>query len=83
MNMPYEKKTRLHTIFLENVRACRDDLGLTQADMARRMKITQGSYAQIEAGRRNPTIGMVERVAKALRTDVLELLSSREAATAQ
>jgi transcriptional regulator with XRE-family HTH domain len=76
MDMSYDIKSRLHRTFIDNVRARRLELGLTQTDVANRMKIAQSSYAQIESGRRTPTLEMIERVAKALKSEPLELLST-------
>lgn len=79
--MPYEIKSPLHRAFIENVRARRLELELTQDEVARKMKISQSSYAEIEGGRRTPTLEAVERVAKALKTEALELLSANSLAS--
>jgi transcriptional regulator with XRE-family HTH domain len=78
--MAYEITLPLHRRFVENVKALREELGLTQAEAAAKMKISQSSYAQVESGRCSPTIEMIARVAKALKCDPLELLSQRELA---
>jgi len=46
-------------------RAWREHLGLTQAEVARRMEITQGAYAQLEAKKKIRKSSR-ERIAKAL-----------------
>lgn len=44
----------------------RDDLDLTQADLAKRIGLTQQQVARLEGGNANPTVKTLERVAKAL-----------------
>jgi HTH-type transcriptional regulator/antitoxin HipB len=75
MSMAYDIKVRLHRHFIENVRARRLELGLTQTEVAAKMGISQSSYAEIESGRRTPTLEAVEKVAKAMKVDAIELLS--------
>jgi transcriptional regulator with XRE-family HTH domain len=48
------------------VRAAREAVGLTQAELARRLEISQPVIAALEAGRGNPTIGQLAAVAGAL-----------------
>ena len=79
--MAYDIKSRLHRYFIENVRARRVELGLTQAEVAAKMGISQSSYAEIESGRRTPTLEAVERVAKVMKSDPIELLSQQSLTT--
>lgn len=58
--------TALHKAFCENVRARRDQLGLTQKDVAERLGVSQPTYAALEAGKSVPSIDIVDRVARAL-----------------
>jgi transcriptional regulator with XRE-family HTH domain len=54
----------------------RADKGLTQRDLAKRARVTQGYVAQLEMGiRKNPSIETLKRLAKALGVPVTELLS--------
>jgi len=48
------------------VRAWREHLGLTQEEVARRMGVTQPSYAKIEAGKTRPRIATFKRLATAM-----------------
>ncbi|MFC6087234.1 helix-turn-helix domain-containing protein [Sphaerisporangium aureirubrum] len=50
----------------EAVRRRREELGLTQAEMAERAGLKQPAVARLEAGGTMPTIPMLERVAEAL-----------------
>lgn len=54
------------------VRAWREHLGLTQAEMAERMDITQSAYAQQE-GRENLRRSTLEKIAKAMGISVDQL----------
>jgi HTH-type transcriptional regulator/antitoxin HipB len=51
----------------EVVRQHREELGLTQAELADRAGLQQSSVARFEAGGTMPTIPMLERLAEALR----------------
>lgn len=50
----------------EQVRALREDKGMSQAELARRIGSTQPSVARLEAGGVAPTIETLERIAVAL-----------------
>ena len=57
---------------LKQVRA---DKGLTQRDLAKKARVTQGYVAQLEMGiRKNPSIETLKRLAKALGVPVTALL---------
>lgn len=74
--MPYEISSRLHKTFVANVIARRKDLDMTQTEVAKRMGTSQSAYAQIELGRCNPTLDMMERVCKALKMNVVDAISA-------
>jgi transcriptional regulator with XRE-family HTH domain len=52
----------------------RETKGLSQADLARRAKITREYVNKLEAGRYDPTVGVIQRLAKALGVPVTALL---------
>ena len=53
----------------------RDAKGLTQEQLAARAKVSRGYLADLEAGhRRNPSVPVLRRLAKALGVPVTELL---------
>lgn len=47
---------------------------MSQAALATRAQISRGYLIRLEAGRQDPTLGMLERLAKALGVPVTELL---------
>jgi transcriptional regulator with XRE-family HTH domain len=48
---------------------------MTQEELARRAKVSRGYLAAIEAGhKKNPSLGVLQRLAKALGVPVTELL---------
>lgn len=48
------------------IRIKRQELGLTQVELANMLGITQGTLAQYESGKRNPKVATVQRFADAL-----------------
>jgi XRE family transcriptional regulator of biofilm formation len=54
----------------------REKKGLTQVALAKKAGITQAYLAQIESGeRKNPSLDILQRLAKALRVPITKLLS--------
>jgi transcriptional regulator with XRE-family HTH domain len=60
-------------------RICRAAFGLRQSELADRMPITASQLSLIEAGKRQPSIGVVEALGKALGvpTALIVLLASK------
>ena len=57
------------------IRRLRDDRGMTQAQLAKRARVTQGYISQLEAGAKKDIGAKVAvRLAKALNVPVMELL---------
>jgi transcriptional regulator with XRE-family HTH domain len=67
---------RLAQIFGQNVRRIRQEKGMTLEALADEVGLAYTYVGQIERGQRNPTLGVVERIAAALRTDPLTLLTA-------
>jgi transcriptional regulator with XRE-family HTH domain len=57
---------------LKRVREAR---GLSRYALAKRAKISRAYVAKLEAGRSDPTVGMLQRLAKALGVPVTTLLA--------
>lgn len=57
------------------IQKLREAKGLTQRDLARKAKMTPGYVAQLETGlRKNPSLPVLRRLAKALSCRVAELV---------
>lgn len=56
-----------------NIQRIRRDKGLSQEEVAHRADIHQTYLSGVETGKRNPSILVVERIAKALGVDVSEI----------
>jgi transcriptional regulator with XRE-family HTH domain len=73
----------LAEVIAENVRALRDDAGLTQADLATRLRTVYGldwsrnTVAYVESGRTEPTLSELLVLADALDVSVLHLVEHR------
>lgn len=57
-----------------NVRRVRRERGLSQEALAHEVELATTYVGQLERGRRNPTLGVVEKFAVALNVDPLDLL---------
>ena len=66
---------RLAETFGANVRKVRLERGMTLEVLADEVGLAYTYVGQIERGRRNPTLDVVERVAAVLKVEALELLS--------
>lgn len=67
---------QLSEIFRRNVRHRRMELGLTQAQLAEKLRVDQGYVSDIERGRRRPNLNRLAPLAEALDTTPSALLSS-------
>jgi transcriptional regulator with XRE-family HTH domain len=57
------------------IQRLRDNKNMTQRDLAAKAKVTPGYIAQLEMGmRKNPSLDVLKRIAKALGVPVTELL---------
>lgn len=57
------------------LRALREDLGLTQSEIAQRLGLTDGGYGHFERGRRLPSAAELPWLANGFRVSVEELLA--------
>jgi len=65
----------LATVFGQHVRQRRKAKGITLEAFAHDVGLSYSYVGELERGRRNPTLKIVERIASALETDPLALLS--------
>lgn len=68
---------RMAEVFGKNVRQARLAKGLTLEAMADEVGLAYSYLGEIERGRKNPTLDVVERIAEVLEADPLELLRAR------
>ena len=61
------------SIFVQNLRKYRQRSGLTQAQLAEKVNVSTHHIGMIELSRNNPTLELVERIAKALNINTYEL----------
>lgn len=64
----------LAQIFGRNVRRTRSDKEVTLEGLAHDVGLSYSYVGEIERGKRNPTLAVVERIAKALDVEPIELL---------
>lgn len=76
VSMPRTAKQRsvLHERFCRNLRVIREIKGLTQQQLADRLKIERENISDFERGRNPPGLLLIERLAAALRVNPLTLL---------
>lgn len=60
--------------FSENLRRIRQELGLTQEELGARARVQMADISRYEAGRRDPRLSTVERLALALDVPISELV---------
>ena len=70
--------TDLRRVLASNMKFYRKKLGITQAKLAEKANITENYIAMVETGRRFPSVNMLERIAKALQKDTVELFSLKQ-----
>lgn len=62
-------------VFCANLRRTRKLRGITQVGMAKTLGITQASYSSLERGLYSPSLTQVSKVAEALQTPIVQLLT--------
>lgn len=58
-----------------NIQRLRRERGISQEELSFRAPTTRGYLSGLEAGRRNPTIGILEKIANALGVNVSEFFA--------
>ena len=56
----------------KNVQRIRRERGMSQEDVAHLANVHQTYLSGVEGAKRNPSIGVLERIAKALKVDISE-----------
>lgn len=65
----------------ERFREHRKALGMTQAELAKRLFVTQSMIAQVEAEVKSPTVGMVRLATEVFGCSTDELILGRQEST--
>lgn len=60
-----------------NIQRLRRDAGLSQEELGDRAEVHQTYLSQVEGGKRNPSVDVLERLATALGVDIAVLFSTR------
>ena len=66
-----------------NVRRVRLDRGLTQEELAHDAEIAPSYLSQIESGKRNPTVNLLQTLAATLRIPIVEFFSEARLPTSK
>jgi transcriptional regulator with XRE-family HTH domain len=69
--------SKLGNAFRSNLKAALEEKGWSQSDLARAMKITPTQVSKYANGVCTPGLDLVERFAKALDVETLELLAEK------
>ena len=70
--------TDLRKVLALNMKYYRKKQGISQAKLAEEADSSENYIAMIETGKRFPTVNMIERIAKALQRDTVELFSVKQ-----
>ena len=70
---------QLATRLAKNVKQLREARGLTQQQIAKLADVPRATWAHLESGAANPTLGILHRAAMALQVSIEELISSPRA----
>ena len=69
--MPRTAASEIHSkLFGRELRHTRQELGLTQAQVAERLGVSASYIAAVEAGRRNLTLGQLANIANAMKLGI-------------
>ena len=60
----------------KNLQNLRRERGLSQEDLAHKAEIHQTYLSGVESGKRNPSVLVLDRIAKALGVDIVDLFAS-------
>ncbi|MEI8096360.1 MAG: helix-turn-helix transcriptional regulator [Spirochaetales bacterium] len=68
----------MNEVLTQNIRHFRTGLGLTQAHLAEAAGVSQNHIAEIEAGRKSPSMELLDGLSRALAVRPWELLMSEQ-----
>jgi len=67
----------VHELLAQNLRKYRQEKGFTQEQLAARSGVASEYISRLEAGKRNPTVAIVEKLAKAMELPVQVLFAGQ------
>ncbi|HCS61217.1 MAG TPA: transcriptional regulator [Microbacterium sp.] len=67
------------TLVTNSIRSRREDAGVTQADLARRIGVTRQTLIAIEQGKYSPTLELAFQIARAFEVGIDDLFQYPEA----
>ena len=65
-------------LIINRLKECRDKLGISKQETARRIGISQPAYLRYESGDRKPSLQMTKEIAKVLNTSVDYLIGESD-----
>lgn len=72
----------METLNTSRLIECRQKLGITKQEAAKRVQVSQPAYLRYEAGQRNPSVQVIAKMAEVFSTSVDYLIGKTEAAEA-
>lgn len=78
MQQASERKAETQKAIGKSIKKAREELGLTQSELARRLGIHQPALSKIEQGKTNPTIDLLSDISNALEVKICDLLKTPE-----
>lgn len=60
------QQSKIEAMFSQRLKERREELGLTQADLAKRLDCHAPYISDLEHGKKSPQLSTIERIAKAL-----------------
>ncbi|MCB0392049.1 MAG: helix-turn-helix transcriptional regulator [Bdellovibrionales bacterium] len=71
-----KKQSITHYSLPERLRYIRRERNMTQSDLAKKSKVSQSTIAQIESGRKDPSINTLKQIAGALNIELAILFAT-------
>ena len=68
----------MHTLQIDRLKLCREKLGITKQEAAKRINVSQPAYLRYESGQRNPSIQVINEMAIAFNTSVEYLIGESD-----
>lgn len=73
-NVFVRKNAKVKRVVQGRIRKYRKQIGFTQEDLADKVKVSRAYVGYIEQGRNTPSLELLDRIARALRVSLSELV---------